>query len=184
MRSFHAIFFVATSCLMVAIRMSEPYHREKLFLPPSQTGSLSSKRSHFSQILKERKSLLLLEQQVGHVARICSLPRNEGIDSNPEICWVTPREINASCNVNGPSPFLVRPWMHPLLSDTSLLLYYSSHVTNLNGKHLKLVGMSKEGGNWTSFSENIILPPDEKIPCKSLHSPSIHVDTSKMRITM
>lgn len=177
------------SHLITVNRFKESFHISLFLFPrsPPQVSSHFLKRRNISPILKGRREpLLLLNQQVGHVHRSCPRPRDEVIFSNNEehLCWIISGDINTSCNVNGPSPVLVQPWMHPLLHDTSMLLYFSSHVENLHGEHLKLLGMSKDGGEWAAFSENVILPSEEKMPCRSFHSPSIHVDAPRRKLIM
>ena len=150
-----------------------------------ETHAVSARLMAFSSSNIQGEAIRLLDQNVGHVKRLC-----EG----SKCLFPTPN--NDQTNINTPTPLHVKTWMEKknpsLFEGKSMIMYYSSHTTNSIGLMAKDKGTQRwerifpqppQNNNVDDGVANISLSFEPMI-CRSIHSPSIWVDDEQERFYM
>jgi len=150
-----------------------------------------TKHDNTHHYLLPKTDIILLNQRIGHVKRVCDVRFNENYDGDinqhlrrycllPTIAATTPVEQQQSThNVNSPMPIRVKPWMkHPSFRGQSIILYYSSHTKN----SISVLGLDASTRQWNKLDDALSFGNNN--PCKSLHSPSVFVNDVEERFYM
>ena len=149
-----------------------------------ETSAVSARLMIFSSSDIQGEAIRLLDQNVGHVKRLCE---------SSDCLFPTP---NNQTNINAPTPLHVKAWMEKknpsLFEGKSMIMYYSSHTTDSIGLMTKDKGTQRwerifpqppQNNNVDDGVANISLSFDPMI-CRSIHSPSIWVDDEQERFYM
>ena len=158
----------------------------KCIMMAHESKEANNNETQFHDSVHDRlpsKGILLLNQPIGSVTRICevsAISHNRGnkneVDNgsrNKDIFLsqcVLPTG-NETKNINSPMPVHTKQWMRSqYFQDSSIIVYYSSH----HDKSMSLLALDKSTKMWKKLTD-VTLKFEPKI-CRTLHSPSILVD--------
>ena len=128
-----------------------------------------------------KTDILLLNQRIGSVTRICEgdIINDHNVNDENLLSHCVLPTGNTTNNINSPMPLRTKFWMkHPSFQGQSIILYYSSHTKNA----IALLGLDSSTRTWKRLLDvSLSFQPSV---CASYHSPSIFVDDQQKRFYM